>query len=280
MTTTSAPVAGRHSGAAPLPRPAGRAGFVGSLRSEFTKIRSTRSTYWALLALVAITVGFGALASSGAAHNANQLGPDFDPTQRSLFGLYFGQLVMAVLGALTITSEYATGMIRTSLTAMPRRGTMFAAKAVVFASVALVVGLITSFGAFFLGQALMSGAHINATISQPHVLRAVVGGALFLAACGMLSFGIGAILRHTAGAITASIVLLFVLSLLINALPQSWQEHVDKWVPAVAGSQIWAVKAATDGPSMFAPWTGFAVFCGYAVIALVAGLILFRKRDA
>lgn len=280
MATTSAPVAGRHSGAAPLPRPAGRAGFIGSLRSEFTKIRSTRSTYWALLALVVITVGFGALASAGAAHNANQLGPDFDPTQRSLFGLYFGQLVMAVLGALTITSEYATGMIRTSLTAMPRRGTMFAAKAVVFAAVALVTGLITSFGAFFLGQALMSGAHINATISQPHVLRAVVGGALFLAACGMLSFGIGAILRHTAGAITASIVLLFVVSLLINALPQSWQEHVDKWVPAVAGSQIWAVKASTDGPPMFAPWTGFAVFCGYAVIALVAGLILFRERDA
>jgi ABC-2 type transport system permease protein len=280
MATTSAPVAGRHPGAAPLPRPSGRAGFIGSLRSEFTKIRSTRSTYWTLLALVVITVGFGALASAGAAHNANQLGPDFDPTQRSLFGLYFGQLFMAVLGALTITSEYATGMIRTSLTAMPRRGTMFAAKAVVFAAVALVTGLITSFGAFFLGQALMSGAHINATLSQPHVLRAVVGGALFLAACGMLSFGIGAILRHTAGAITASIVLLFVISLLINALPQSWQEHVDKWVPAVAGSQIWAVKAATDGPPMFAPWTGFAVFCGYAVIALVAGLILVRKRDA
>ena len=280
MATTSAPVAGRHTGAAPLPRPSGRAGFIGSLRSEFTKIRSTRSTYWTLLALVVITVGFGALASAGAAHNANQLGPDFDPTQRSLFGLYFGQLVMAVLGALTITSEYATGMIRTSLTAMPRRGTMFAAKAVIFAAVALVTGLITSFGAFFLGQALMSGAHLNATISQPHVLRAVVGGALFLAACGMLSFGIGAILRHTAGAITASIVLLFVISLLINALPQSWQAHVDKWVPAVAGSQIWAVKAATDGPPMFAPWTGFAVFCGYAVIALIAGLILFRKRDA
>ena len=117
MATTSAPVAGRHSGAAPLPRPSGRAGFIGSLRSEFTKIRSTRSTYWALLALVVITVGFGALASAGAAHNANQLGPDFDPTQRSLFGLYFGQLVMAVLGALCqdrvpITLKQITGCER------------------------------------------------------------------------------------------------------------------------------------------------------------------------
>jgi ABC-type transport system involved in multi-copper enzyme maturation permease subunit len=280
MATTSTPVAGRHSGAAPLPRPVGRAGFIGSLRSEFTKIRSTRSTHWTLLALVVITVGFGALASAGAAHNVHQLGPGFDPTQRSLFGLYFGQLVIAVLGALTITSEYGTGMIRTSLTAMPRRGTVFAAKAVVFAAVALVIGLITSFGAFFLGQALMSGAHINATLSQPHVLRAVVGGALFLAACGMLAYGLGAILRHTAGAITASIVLLFVVSLLINALPQSWQVHVDKWVPAIAGSQIWAVKSGGGNPPMFGPWSGFAVFCGYAAIALIAGLVLFRKRDA
>jgi ABC-type transport system involved in multi-copper enzyme maturation permease subunit len=277
-TTSTAPAL--LAGGASLPAAAGRAGFGGALRSEFTKIRSTRSTYWTLLALVVITVGFGALASAGAAHNVKQLGPDFDPTQRSLFGLYFGQLVIAVLGVLTITSEYATGMIRTSFTAMPRRGTLFAAKAVVFAAVALVVGLITSFGAFFLGQALMSGAHINATISQPHVLRAVVGGALFLAACGMLAFGIGAILRHTAGAITASIVLLFVFSLLINALPQSWQVHVDKWMPAVAGSQIWAVKAATGSPPMFAPWTGFAVFCGYAAIALIAGLVLIRQRDA
>ena len=280
MATTTTPGAGRHAGAAPLPGPAGRAGFTGSLRSEFTKIRSTRSTYWTLIALVLITVGFGALASAGAAHNANQLGPDFDPAQRSLFGLYFGQLVIAVLGAVTITSEYATGMIRTSLTAMPRRGTMFAAKAVVFAAVALVTGLICSFGAFFTGQALMSGQHINATLGQPHVLRAVVGGALFLAACGMLAYGIGAILRHTAGAITASIVLLFVVSILVNALPGSWQDHVDKWVPAIAGSQIWAVKASGGNPPMFAPWTGFAVFCGYAAIAMIAGLILFRRRDA
>ena len=268
--------------AADLPQPSGRAGFAGALRSEFTKIRSTKSTYWALLALVLITIGFGALASAGAAHNAGHLGPGFDPTQRSLFGLYFGQLVIAVLGALTITSEYATGMIRTSLAAMPRRGTLLAAKAVVFAAVALVTGLITSFGAFFLGQALMSGKHINATLSQPNVLRAVIGGALFLVVCGMLAFGIGALLRHTAGAITASIVLLFVLSILINALPQSWQVHVDKWIPAIAGAQIWTVNAATGrgGTPVFAPWTGFAVFCGYAAIAIIGGMILFRKRDA
>ena len=161
---------------AALPAPSGRAGFGGTLRSEFTKIRSTRSTYWTLLALVVITIAIGALGSFAAAHNVDGSGPDFDPTNRSLDGLYLGQLVIAALGALTITSEYSTGMISTSLTAMPRRGVVFAAKAVAFGAVAFATGLVTCFGAFFLGQALMSGKHINATLGQPNVLRAVVGG--------------------------------------------------------------------------------------------------------
>ncbi|HEY5361467.1 MAG TPA: ABC transporter permease subunit [Streptosporangiaceae bacterium] len=280
MAATSAPAAPAVRPAS-LPAATGQAGIPGALRSEFTKIRSTRSTYWTLLALVVVTVGFGALASWGAASHAKGLGPGFDPTQRSLGGLYIGQLIIAVLGALAITSEYSTGMIRTSLTAMPRRGTVFAAKAVVFATIAFVTGLITSFAAFFLGQALMSGQHINATLGQPDVLRAVIGGALFLTICGLLAFGIGMILRHTAGAITASIGLLFVLSILVNFLPQSWQADINKWMPTIAGSQIWATRASADGGApMFSAWTGLAVFAGYAAIAVIAGVILFRRRDA
>ena len=262
-----------------LPASAGRANFAGALRSEFTKIRSVRSTYWTLLALVVVTVGFGALASWGVASHG-QPGPDFDPTQQSLSGLYISQLIMGVLGVLVITSEYSTGMIRTTLSTMPRRGTIIAAKAVVFAVVAFVTGLITSFASFFLGQALMSSHHISTTIGQPHVLRAVIGGALFLTACGLLAFGIGLLLRHTAGAISTVVALLFVLSILINFLPSSWQVHVDKWIPAIAGAQIWTAVPVHGQDPMFAPWTGFAVFCGYAAIALVAGVILFRKRDA
>jgi ABC-2 type transport system permease protein len=125
----------------------GRAGFGGALRSEFTKIRSTPSTYWTLLALVVITIAIGALASFAAARNVDAGGRYFDPTNRSLDGLYLGQLIIAALGALTITSEYSTGMIRTSLTVMPRRGVVFAAKAVAFGMVAFVTGLVTSFGA-------------------------------------------------------------------------------------------------------------------------------------
>jgi len=277
MTTTQLAAAPRQ----PLLTPAaGRAGFADALRSEFTKIRSTRSTYWTLLALVVVTIGIGAIASYGTASHASQVDrASFDATQLSLGGLYVGQLVIAVLGALTITSEYSTGMIRTSLAVQPRRGTLFAAKAVVFAVVSLVTGLVASFASFFIGQALLSSHHLNVTLSQPNVLRAVIGGALFLTACGMLAYGLGAILRHTAGAITAAIGLLFVLTVLVNFLPGTWQDHVNKWMPAIAGSQVWVTKASSP-ETLLSAWAGLAVLAGYAAIAIVAGLVLFRTRDA
>jgi len=283
MATTVIPARSR----AALPAARGRAGFGGTLRSELTKIRSVRSTYWSLIALVVITIGISALFAYGHAQNFSQL-PAFaqshqraqfvqQATETSLFGLILGQLVIAVLGALTITSEYSTGMIRTSLSVMPRRGVVLAAKAVVFGAITLVVGLATSFASYFVGQAILSTQHINSSLGQPGVLRAVIGGGLFLVACGLLSFGLGAVLRHTAGAITASIGLLFVVYILSGFLPYNWAEHVDKWIPFNAGGAIWENASGTN---MFSPWTGFAVFCGYAAIALIAGLILFRRRDA
>jgi ABC-2 type transport system permease protein len=276
MATTTGPAAGV---ALDLPRSAGRVTFAGALRSEFTKIRSVRSTYWTLLAMFVVVVGFGALASTGAAHGPH--GPYFDPTRQSLAGLYIGQLVIGVLGVLTISSEYSTGMIRTTLTTNPHRGVMIAAKGVVFTAVALVTSLVTSFAAFFVGQALMSSDHISTTIGSPNVLRAVIGGALFLTACGVLAFGLGLLIRHTAGGIGAVTGLLFVVTILVNFLPQSWQNHVDKWVPALAGGQLWMTGPQPPGNTpMFGPWTSFAILCGYAAVAVTAGVILFRKRDA
>jgi ABC-2 type transport system permease protein len=283
MATTVIPAGTR----AALPAARGRAGFGGTLRSELTKIRSVRSTYWSLIALVVITIGISALFAYGHAQNFSQMPPFAQThqlgqfiaqaTETSLFGLILGQLVIAVLGAITITSEYSTGMIRTSLSVMPRRGVVFAAKAAVFGAMALIVGLVTSLASYFVGQAILSTQHINSTLGQPGVLRAVIGGGLFLAVCGLLSFGLGAVLRHTAGAITAAIGLLFVMYILSGFLPYNWAVHVDKWIPFNAGGAIWE---NASGTSMFSPWTGFAVFCGYAAIALAAGLILFRRRDA
>ena len=265
----------------------GRASFGGALRSELTKIRSVRSTYWTLAAMVIITIGISALLSWGRiqdyasqpafvqAHMAVEIRAR--ATEFSMFGLILGQLVIAVLGALTITSEYSTGMIRTSLSVMPRREYVYVAKALVFTLVALVAGLVTSFGSYFIGQAIFATHHLNSSIGQPGVLRAVIGGGLFLGACGLLSFGIGALLRHTAGAITTSVALLFVVFELSGFLPSSWAVHVDKWIPLNAGGAIWE---NLSGVNMFSPWVGFGVFCCYAAAAVVVGGILFRTRDA
>jgi ABC-2 type transport system permease protein len=284
--------------------PSGRAGFIGTVRSEFTKIRSVRSTYWTLLALIVACIGVGALFSWGQTERVLRFksGRTFDghpvppgaavqiaaeirahAASISLFGLLIGQLIIIVLGALAITSEYSTGMIKTSLTAMPRRVTVFAAKGVVFGLVALVVGLVTSFLAFFVGQAILSSQHVSTALGHHDVLRTVIGGGLFLAVCGLLSFGLGAMLRHTAGAIAAGIGLMFVLWILSQFLPgppSGWfgQADIDKWIPFNAGSSIWENQA--NGLNPFSPWIGFAVFCAYASAAIIGGLAVFLRRDA
>jgi ABC-2 type transport system permease protein len=151
-----------------LPPATGRAGLRGVIASEFTKLRSVRSTYWTLAVLVIVSVGVGAAVMAGVSSNltnnpANKAG--FDGTQVSLIPFFeIGQLIIAVLGAMTITSEYSTGMIRTSLTAMPRRGAVYAAKAIVFTSATLVISLVTSFAAFFAGQAMMAGTGVGASL--------------------------------------------------------------------------------------------------------------------
>jgi ABC-2 type transport system permease protein len=267
-----------------LPPPSGRAGFGGALRSEFTKIRSVRSTYWTLLVLLAVSIGIGAAISGGTAANwSHTTAADratFDATQASVAGLfYLGQLVIVVLGAMVLTAEYSTGMIRTSLTAMPRRLVVYTAKVAVFACIALVVTLVAAFVAFFLGQALLASTHENATLSQPNVLRAVFGAALYVTFCGLLAFAAGAIMRHTAAAITSVIGLLFVIPILAHLLPNSWYVDVERWLPDAAGRAL-SVTVGPNDPNLFSPWAQFAVFAVYTVILLAVGAALFRRRDA
>jgi ABC-2 type transport system permease protein len=192
---------------------------------------------------------------------------------------YLGQLVIVVLGALVLTAEYPTGMIRTSLTAMPRRATLYAAKALVFAVVALVVTLVTAFVAFFLGQAILTSTHESATLSQPNVLRAVIGGALYVTLCGLFAFAAGTIFRHTAATITSVIGLLFAIPILAHLLPGNWYDDIARWLPSSTGDAI----SATVGPGpghLFSPSGQFAVYAVYTAILLVADGILFRRRDA
>jgi len=293
-----------------LPPATGRAGLAGTIRSEFTKLRSVRSTYWTIAAMVIVSVGFAAIAGFAIANNlhsnpANKAG--MDATQASLGGFFeLGQLIIAVLGALTITSEYSTGMIRTSLTAMPRRGTVYAAKLLVFTTVALVISLITSFIAFFVGQAAMSGSGVSASllhsitipanafqngpssnvtfsgtivISPGTVLTAIIGTALFVTAAALIAFGLGTIIRHSAGAITAAIGLLFVLPIIVQLLPDTWRWDIVRFFPDAAG-RVLSVTVGQHNPHLWSAWPQFGVTLVYAAVLVGIGAYLFRRRDA
>jgi ABC-2 type transport system permease protein len=280
VTTTG----GAHAGAAAAPRY--RASLAGTLRSELTKLRSVRSTYWTVIVLILAGVGFSIADCAGtAAHWSSTPAAaraTFDATQNSVTGLaLLGQLVIVVLGALVITSEYSTGMIRTSLTVMPKRETLYAAKAAVFGAVALVISMVISFASFFIGQALLSSTHHAATLSTPNALRSVIVTGLFVTVCGLFAYGFGAILRHTAAAMTTVYGLLFLLPQLAKALPNAWYADVVRWLPG--GDALNVLTATTPGqnfPHLFSAWGELAVFAGYAAILLIAGLLLFRKRDA
>ena len=293
-----------------LPPATGRAGLAGAIRSEFTKLRSVRSTYWTIAALVIVSVGFAAIAGFAIANNlhnnpVNKAG--MDATQASL-GAFFelGQLIIAVLGVMVITSEYSTGMIRTSLTAMPRRGTVYAAKLIVFTTVALVVSLITSFISFFVGQAAMSGSGVTASlfhsvtipangvqngppnnvtfsgtivISPGTVLTAIIGTALFVTAVALIAFGLGAIIRHTAGAITSAIGLMFVIPIIVALLPDTWRWDIIRFFPDSAG-RVLSVTVGQHNPHLWSAWPQFGVTLIYAAVLVGAGAYLFRTRDA
>jgi ABC-type transport system involved in multi-copper enzyme maturation permease subunit len=291
-----------------LPPATGRAGMRGVLASEFTKLRSVRSTYWTTGALLIFSVGLAAAIGAGAAADLHSNPGDkagFDATQTSLaIFFYLGQLIIAVLGAMAITSEYSTGMIRTSLAAMPRRGTVYVSKLLVFAGVALVVSLVTSFLAFFVGQAVLSGTGVSASLFHsttvptnanvtPHsvtfigttvissgtVLTAIIGTALFVTMAAVIAFGLGAIIRHTAGAIASAIGLLFVLPIIIQLLPSTWRFDLSRFFPDAAGRVLSATVGQPD-QHLWSGWPQFAVTVIWALVFVGVGGYLFRNRDA
>ncbi|MBS2532466.1 ABC transporter permease [Catenulispora sp. NF23] len=268
--------AGQVDAAGPDRFPGAKATFGTALRSEWTKIRTVRSTFWTLLITIVLTIGLSVLIAFGSSSHPSSDGSD-DWTAISMSGLFFGQLVIVVFGAMAITAEYSTGMIRTSLTSQPRRATLFWAKATIVTAVALAVGLICSFVSFFIASGIYSGHHIHVALGDHGVLRAVFGGGLYMAGTALLAFGLGAILRHTAGAITSSVGVLFILFILVQFLPGNWHTDIAKWIPFNAGLQIIATRPADD---MLSPWAGFGVFAAYAAAAVIGGAIVMRSKDA
>ena len=210
-----------------VPAAAERPGLPGTLRSELTKILSVRSTYWTLLAFMAASIGWAVLDCAGTVSHG--IGPSFNAAEASLTGqVALGELIIVVLGALVITSEYSTGMIRTSLAVMPRRGVLYAAKAITFAAVTLTISVVTSFVDFFVGQAILSGKHYDASLGQSGVLRSIFLSAAIVTVFGLFAYGAGAIIRSTAGAITAILGFIFLIPLLAQALPTSWFQEMQR----------------------------------------------------
>ncbi len=252
--------------------------LVRVLRSEWTKLRTVRSTMWTLLATLLVCIGLPFLISFAIINQPrDQIGSDFDAASFSLFGLFLGQLIVGALGVLVITAEYSTGTIRASLTATPQRLLMLVAKILTFAVVIAVVSFVTTFAAFFLVQAVLDTKNLGVTLGEGTSLRMVVGGALYLIIVGLLGLGVGTIVRHSAAGISTVLALLFVLPILANFLPHSWQEHVVKYLPGQAGQAIFQPHA--DSVTL-APWTGLGIFAGYAIVALVVGAVLLKRRDA
>jgi len=249
-------------------------GFANILRSEYCKLRSVRSTWWTLFAVVVFNVGLAALV---AIFLPSHLKANFDATRVSLGGLHLSQIAMGVLGVLVIASEYDTGKIRTTLSAVPQRRLMLAAKAMVFAMTALAIGIFASFAAYFVFQAFLSDDGLRSSIGDPGVLRAVTGGGLYLAVLGLFGLGLGAIIRGSAGAIAVLFSVLFVPQILLELLPQSWQTMIGPYLPMEAGSQIYFLRHAAGS---LGAWSGFGVFCLYAAVALGAGFVLIDRRDA
>jgi len=266
--------------------PSGRYRFSGALRSEWTKIRTVRSTAWCLLATVVAGIGIGILASAREASRWRNGGVIdkllFDPTSVSLTGLIFGQLAMGVLGVLTMSAEYGSGSIRATLAAIPRRPVVLGAKAVVFGVVAFVVSEAVSFAAFFVGQAIMAGSAPTATLSDHDVLRAVIGGGLFLTLLGLFALGLATIIRHTAGSISTFVAILLILPLVDSAFPAKIGWPIGRYLPATIGSAMTSTTlqgAHADFLPSFPFWHGFALLCAYAVGALVIGGLLMVRRD-
>lgn len=257
-----------------------RYSYFDAVRSEWTKFRSVRSTYWTFLVAAILGIGLSALICAiSASHYLTDPEVRFgwNPTDRSIRSLELAQLAFAVLGVLVVTSEYSTGMIRTSLAAVPKRIRMMTAKLLVFAIAAAVIGEIISFAAFLLGQALIHGQAPSASLHDHLVLRVVVGAGLYLTLIGIMGGAFAIILRHAAAGIAVAVAMLFILPAVAFALPTSWSQPIEEYWPTNAGQEVTMLH---HGSHHLAAWTGFGEMAVFVAAVLAVGLYLLERRDA
>ena len=247
---------------------------------EWRKLRSVRSTWWTMGVFAAGMIGLAILVMSHQRWSSMSVADraTFDGVNDGYTGLALGQLVAGILGVLVITTEFSSGLIRATFAAVPSRPRVLAAKAGVLAGVTLVAGEILAFAAYWAGQAALRHPAPHATLGQPGVLRAVLMAGAYPALIALIGLALGAIIRHTAGAICAVVGVVYVLPLLILPLGDSVQHAVDKFLPMeMAENSMTAVR--TVAHTLSAP-VSFALLCGYAVVALAAGAWVLARRDA
>ncbi|MFD5771039.1 ABC transporter permease [Streptomyces sp. NPDC127049] len=252
------------------------------LQSEWTKIRTVSSTVWTLACALIVTVAMGAALSAVLKASFSDLSDleraTFDPTFVSFSGMVLGQLAMVVFGVLVVGTEYSSGMIRTSLAAVPQRATFLFSKIAVAGVLALVVGLVTSFLSFFLGQALL-GEH-RTTIGADNVLRAVVGGGIYMGLIAVFSMGVAAMLRSSMLSLGILVPFFFLISQILSAVPKA--KEVAKYFPDQAGSKIMQVVPDALGTEKapYGPWGGLGIMLVWVAASLLGGYLVLKRRDA
>ncbi len=245
------------------------------LISEWIKLRSVRSTYWTLLVAVATPIGLSSLVAVTLANAPGQGAQRVDPLLPGLLSLEYAVLAVGVLGVLTFSAEFSTGLIRTTFTSVPRRRAVLAAKAAVLGAVTLAAGELVAFVSFSLVQAVLSGKHLSVSLSRPGVPGAVLADGLLLFVVATMGLGLGAIVRHTAGGI-AALIGLILLPAILALLPLPWGARVGRVTLVVAARQVTALHPATN---LFAPAWSLLILLAWPALTLLAAALLITRRD-
>ena len=274
--TTSAPLR--------LDTPARRITFAEAMDSEFAKIRSVRSTYWTLLICLLVSVGISLLIAAVTSANWDTISQtDRASTGMStvVAGVFFGVLVTGVLGVMVVSTEYGTGMMRTTLTAFPRRAMLFLAKASVLTVVVLLLGVVIAFASYAVASPFFTKHGVDLSLSETANLRALLAVPVYLTLVALMGLGLGFLMRHTAAAISSLVGLFFVLPIITNFLPGTTGKDINKIVPSNAGTAMMATHATTtNGNPELSPAGGLVALLIWTALLLVPAFWLFRHRDA
>jgi len=270
--------------------PASGLSFGGVLHSEWIKLHSLRSTLWCYLFTVVVMIGFGFLLASVYSSDV----PLTEAAQQGVWvqvatiGINFGQLIVAVLGALVITGEFGTGMIRSTFAAVPKRFPALLAKVLVFGVTTFVISLIAVAGTAALTAPVLPARGVQPDFGDSAVWLACVGGAGYLALIGVMSLGIGTIIRSSAGGIAASLGLILVIPIILRVIAgvtnTQWPLNILAFLPSEAGARMFAYTVDEPPPPpdtiTLEPWQGLLVLAGWFLAAFVGGAILLQRRDA